>query len=286
MSYAVRNTIILLVTLFFIGGASYSYIKFYQEAKLEKLQTSKTEKQKDYNSKKATSDSYPQLNETYQNAVNIVENYDKALYPNNDPDDVFDYLNEISEGDAQVFFGYTLVDSVTMDQYGILNSDINGIGDYENFVRFVNTLENSQLINKIKSLSLNQPPEGSELTDVTFSFRLESYYQRVPLQDVNQVVSSFTMNPSVSTANPFYPLIRTSIPPNENNLVNVEQSRLIGLSGTRIFVIDQSGSMNTLKEGDNVYLGYLQSIDSENKIATFSLNKGGITELVTMEIEQ
>lgn len=286
MSYAVRNTIILLVTLFVIGGAAFAYIKFYQEATLEELEATRAEKQNDYNSKKATSDNFPELNDMYQRAVNIVENYDKALFSSNDPDDVFDYVNEISEGNSQVYFGFVFSDSASMGQYGVMTSNINGIGNYENFIRFINKLENSQLINKVNNLRLSQPPEGSELTDITFSFQLESYYQRMPLPKINQVVAGFTLDENVSTFNPFYPLIRQSLPPNENNLINVESSRLIGLSGNRVFIIDQRGNMNTLRKGDDVYLGTLESIDTDTKTATFRLNKGGIVELFTLEIAQ
>ncbi|HBX65097.1 MAG TPA: hypothetical protein DEG32_02700, partial [Balneolaceae bacterium] len=96
MSYAVRNTIILLVTLTLFVGAAFTYVKFFQLSELEDLQTAITEKQKDFNSKKATSDAFPELNQTYQRALVIVDNADKSLFKSPDPDDVYDYLNYIS----------------------------------------------------------------------------------------------------------------------------------------------------------------------------------------------
>jgi hypothetical protein len=254
------------------------------------LQTSATEKQQDFNSKKATSDAFPQLNQTYQQALRIVENADKSLFTSPDPDDVYDYLNYISNSStsSKVYFDFVFVDSTQQDQYGILRVDINGYGKYQNVVNFINKVENSQLLNKITGLSL-VPPGGNEveeLRDITFGFTLESYYERIAIQDGIQATDQLVLDESISTFNPFYPLIRTVIESNDENLVNIEQSRLIGITGSRIFIVDQGGNVVSLRRGDNVYLGKLESIDLNKKSATFNLNKGGITELVTLEIER
>lgn len=286
MSYAVRNTIILFVTLFIIGGAAYAYIEFIQSENLTELEATLREKKNDFNSKKATSDSYPELKALYDKATEIVDNYDKALYQTDNPDDVYDYLNELSSGNSLVYFGYTFSDSLPQEQYGVLRSRVNGIGRYTNLVRFVNKLENSQLINKVINLNINPVSGSEEYSEVSFGFILESYYSRGADGGMSRGPAPFSSLSGVSTHNPFYPLIRATVPPNEDNLVNIESSRLIGLSGNRIFIIDQNGTMTTLSTGDKVYLGTLQSIDTSNRTATFNLNKGGITELFTLEIAQ
>ena len=289
MSYAVRNTIILLVTLALFVGAAFSYIKFFQLSKLEELQTQVTEMQKDYNTKRATSDAFPALNERYQQAIVIIENADKSLFKSPNPDDVYDYLNYISNSStsSKVYFDFIFVDSTAQDQYGIINAEINGYGKYSNFVNFINKIENSQLLNKVTGLTLSPPgTDPEEIDDITFSFTIESYYERIPIQEADVSNNQLVLNENVSTFNPFYPIIQAVIPPNEDNMINVEQSRLIGLTGSRIFIVDQGGNVNSLRKGDDVYLGKLESIDLDNKSATFNLNKGGITELVTLEIER
>lgn len=289
MSYAVRNTIILLVTLTLFVGAAFSYIRFFQLAELEELETSLTEKRKDFNTKKATSDAFTDLNDTYQSALSIIENADKSLFKEPDPEDVYDYLNFISNSssDSKVFFDFVFNDSTAHDQYGIVRADINGYGKYANVVNFINKLENSQLLNKISGISLTPASGGArELDDIIFSFTLESYYERIPIQENDLNTEQLTLNEDISTYNPFYPLIRGSIPPNVDNLINVEQSRLIGLTSSRVFLVDQGGNMVSLGKGDKVYLGELEKIDLNNNTATFNLNKGGITELVTLEIER
>lgn len=289
MSYAVRNTIILLVTLALFVGGIFSYIKFFQMVELEKLQDTYAVKQKDYQEKKETSDAFAALNATYQQALAITQNFDKSLFPHPDPDDMYDYLDLISNDGAnsRVYFDFVFIDSTSFDQYGILTADINGYGSFQNFMNFINKLENSQLLNKISGLSLTPPGgNGEELNEVSFGFTLESYYERISIQENSSWTDGLTLNRNVSTFNPFYPLILQTIPPNENDLINVEQSRLIGLTESRVFIADQGGSVQSLSLGDAVYLGKLTEIDIDRKSATFNLNKGGITELVTLEIER
>lgn len=287
MSYAVRNTIILLVTLFLFVGGAFTYIKFFQESKLEKLESDHAEKLKDYNEKRATSDAYPEMNQRYEKAVAIIEGYEKALFKSNDPDDVFDYLNHISNSssNSKIFFDYNFTDSTAHNQYGIMRSSIQGYSSYTNFINFINKLENSRLLNKVVNLNL-VPPNDNELSDITFTFTVESYYERIPIQENQSSGTGIKLNEEVSLYNPFYPLIQQSLPDNEDNLINVEQSRMIGLTGSRIFIIDQDGNISSLRKGDDVYLGKLETIDLKTNTATFNLNKGGITEMVTLEIER
>ncbi|MDR9415633.1 MAG: hypothetical protein RI564_05060 [Gracilimonas sp.] len=289
MSYAVRNTIILLVTLTLFVGAAFIYIRFFQMPELIRLQESIEEKQRDYNTKRAISDGFSDLNETYLQALEIIENADKDLFKEPDPEDVFDYLNFISNSStsSKIYFDYVFVDSTTQDQYGIMASTINGYGSYQNTINFINKLENSQLLNKVTRISLSPPNNrGEDYEEITFSINLDSYYERIPLREGASDSTDLTLNEEISTFNPFYPLIRTTIPPNEDNLVNIEQSRLIGITGKRVFLVDQNGNIISLRKGDKVYLGTLSSIDFSNEMATFNLNKGGITESVTLEIEQ
>lgn len=286
MSYAVRNTIILLVTLFLIAGGAFAYIQIVQKNHLEDLQSEHATLQQDYNSKKAISDEYPEMFETYQAALAVINNYDKSLFETNDPDDVYDYLNTLSNSSAnsQIYFSFSFSDSTNQDQYGIIVSNIQGYASYSNFLNFLNKLENSQMLNKIRGLTLN-PPGGEDINDITFSFTLESYYERTPIQETERT-GGFKINPEMAMHNPFYPLILHTLPPNSENLINVEQSRIIGLTGKRVFIIDQNGNIHSLREGDKVYLGELDKINLRAKTATFNLNKGGITELVTLEIEK
>jgi len=286
MSYALRNTIILLVTLFIIIGGEWAYIQFFQKPELEKLEESLQQKQSDLNSKLSIVSGYEDLVNTYERAVERIESYDKALYESNNPDDVYDYLNKINTGNSFLTYDYLYSDSIIYDQYGAITSDLSGSGSYASLVNFINKLENSKLINKVSNVNISSAGTPENYNEVSFSFTLNSLYERVQVLEDIDTENIIRTNPEVSTYNPFYPLIRDTFEPNDEGLLNVETSRLVGLSGNKVFVIDQNGNLVTLREGDRVYLGTLQSIDITARTATFQLNKGGIIESITLEVQQ
>ncbi|HCI72230.1 MAG TPA: hypothetical protein DHV30_17180, partial [Balneola sp.] len=96
MSYAIRNSLILLVTLLIIAGAAFSYINFVQKSEIQQLTSELEALNRDFNTKTNIRDQYQPLLERFNKAKEIVQNYDKKLYSNNNPDDVYDYLSEIN----------------------------------------------------------------------------------------------------------------------------------------------------------------------------------------------
>ncbi|MEP2447343.1 MAG: hypothetical protein ABJI69_08945 [Balneola sp.] len=286
MSYALRNSLILLVTLLLIAGAAFSYIKFVQKAEINDLTTELESLNRDYSTKTEIRDQYPPLLERYNKARDIVQNFDKKLYSSNNPDDVYDYLSEINDENLELFYDFTYQDSTVNNQYGILRSRIVGTGIYSDFVTFINKIENSLYLNKIENVNIT-PGVGEATQDyVNFNMTLNSYYQKIVFETAEDIQQKFRIDSTISVFNPLKPLVLSSVPANTDNLTNIEQSRLIGLTSTRIFIIDQNGETQILKPGDKVYLGYLREIDSENKEVIFNLDKGGIQEIFTLKVER
>lgn len=79
MSYALRNSLILLITLLLIAGGAFSYIKFVQQAEIDQLASELESLNKDYVTKTDIRDQYPPLLERYNKAREIVQNYDKKI---------------------------------------------------------------------------------------------------------------------------------------------------------------------------------------------------------------
>lgn len=285
MSYAVRNTIILLVTLFLIAGLGISYSQIYLKNKITDLDNELNAKQSDLNSKQNINNDYDELITTYEAALNVIENYNKVLYESNKPDNVFDFLNKINQHDGnRVFFDFVYSDSIPDVQYGILESSIVGFGSYKSVVDFINGIEHSQLLNKVSNVTISPPRADDDISSVNFSFIMESYYQKSAILDSATTEYTITKDLDISTYNPLYPLIQPSLPANTDGLVNVNSSRIIGVAGNRVFLNDGAGKILSLKVGDKVYLGFLESIDVQQKTATFNLNMGGIEEVVTLEV--
>ena len=84
----------------------------------------------------------------------------------------------------------------------------------------------------------------------------------------------------------FYPLIRNEIPPNIDGLLDVQGSKLLALIPEGAFIADTHGDTYLIWEGEQVYLGYLTQIDYEENAVSFILNKGGIIEKITLELDR
>jgi len=283
MSYPIRNTLILLVVLFTILGSGFGYIQYYQESTIDELSENAENLQNEYTDKRSIADQLPVVQEQFEAAQNFINNFDKALFSSNNPDDVFAFLIDLSPGNEDLEFNYVFSDSSVTEKYGIINSSINGTGNYRAVFNFINRIENSQAVQKINNITVTPIGEPENYNRVSFNFEIDSFYDR---SGTMETVAMFTyLNPVEQFSNPFFPLIR-DIPPNADNLTDVENSRLVGISSSSVFLINQNGQMVNLKEDDPIFMGRLERIDLNRGRAEFRLNKGGIIEMVTLEVQR
>jgi Tfp pilus assembly protein PilO len=283
MSYAIRNTLILLVVLLAILGTGFGYIQYYQKSTIEEMNVTVDELQNEYNNKKSVADQLPVVREQFEAAQKFIENFDKALFSSSNSDDVFDFLIDLSPESDDLEFNYVYSDSSLTERYGIISSSINGTGSYRSVFNFINRIENSQAVQKINNITVTPIGEPGNYNRVSFNFDINSFYNRSGTMDA---LAMFTNLRSVDDfSNPFFPLIR-DLPPNVDNLTNIENSRLVGISSSKVFVMNQNGRMVSLSENDPVYMGRLERIDLTNGRAIFRLNKGGIIEMVTLEVQR
>lgn len=283
MSYAVRNSLILLVVLVLIVAGGWSYIQFIQLSQIEKLEKQLGTKRQELQRKQEVANQYSTVLRQFEQATDFYNNYEKTLYQSSNEDDVFAFINQLNSGAAFTDFNFVFNDSLIQGEYGIINMQIDGEGYYRYFVNLIRKIEYSKPLNKVKFLSVTPINNLEDYGRVSFSFALESYYDRSQL--LEQPRFDIYQEAVSSLYNPFYPLIR-EVKPNEDNLTDIENSNLFSMSSDRVFLIDQNGEMQQLAIGDEVYLGTLSKINLKERTATFQLNKGGIIELVTLEVNQ
>lgn len=262
-------------------GGGWGYIYFYQQPKLDELEQNVEQTRQELNQQQQRADQLPALQNQFKEATKFFDNYYKVLYPNSNEDNVYDFLNRVSTGSAYTEFTFNFSDSTTYDQHGVINMQVTGQGYYRNFINFIRQIELSRPLNKVSGVTINPINELESYGKVNFRFSLKSFYDRVKLLDESEL--AITNNLQGSIYNPFYPLIR-SVKDNENNLVDVENSTLLAVSSNKVFLLDQQGIMQRLSEGDDVYLGELTSVDINEGSASFRLNKGGIVERVTLQV--
>jgi hypothetical protein len=171
--------------------------------------------------------------------------------------------------------------------YGYNVYALKGEAPFESFYRFVWYLENDRRLYKINSMALKglevaatEKEEGGVL--VTFDMQVHAYFSSVA--ELSSSLGERVLSPNLLAVDPFEPVISAGVPPNLQSLVEVERSTLKAVIPGKAFVEDQTSTMRTLREGDEVYLGYVTKLDPENGRIECTLNKGGIIEKVELKI--
>jgi hypothetical protein len=163
---------------------------------------------------------------------------------------------------------------------------VSGIGAFENVYGLIYAIEHSKELKKIQSSEItgmtSVDSRGVPRYLVKFSLDVKVYFSE------SDQYSALTRRENNLTArglhNAFYPLVRNEIRRNTSNLPDVQKATLMSLVPQGAFITDSNGNTLLLKKGDLVYLGYLAEIDYENETVTFTMNKGGIVEDLTLEI--
>ncbi|MEX0929329.1 MAG: hypothetical protein WD266_07950 [Balneolales bacterium] len=282
MNYALRNTIYLGVTLLLMVGSGWALIRFTQIEYLEELEETHEQKQGELDGYESSAENYEAMLHGFMETTYKVENHDKELMADHRVPVVYDYVRTLNQGAAHTEVNFSWSDSVMQDNYGYNQFTVNGSGSYRNLYNFVQRLERSKPLFKIASLQIQTLGELETLNDVRFDIAVQSYYNRVPDGYEPSVLIQRTSG-GISH-NPFFPLIH-SVPPNEDNLIDIDDSRLIALSRRDAYLIDQQGALQTLRANDEVYLGRVQSINFDDSSITFLLNRGGLSDRVTLNIQ-
>ncbi len=199
--------------------------------------------------------------------------------------DVYGAITHIAESKCHALpYSYAFVRrEVEADaEYVVLQ--LRGAGPFIDVYRFIWELEHAREIYGIDRLRLRWLDAGpTETGSLGFELDIRAYTGG----DGNKAqLIAARVEPKFPwlSYNPFSPLVRESLPPNTDELVEVERSVLRALTPTFAFVEDQNGELVTLKEGEEVYLGFLTKINSAANRARFTLNKGGLIETLDLEL--
>jgi hypothetical protein len=289
MNRKLRNTLGLigLMVLLLLGGGIYIFA--FQQGKLtEKKTTLRDLESVNYNT--------DQLNQTLQEleinalALDSVLAARKFNIPQNlSSIKFYNFINVISSGfspNTQVDIEYT--DQKKEKQFLCFEYKISGNGPYNDVYKLIYSLEQSKELKKIKNLVLTNQiattKDGIPNFVVNFVALVDVYFSMDNRFTTNKFIENNLLTDLKRDA--FYPLIRTQIPPNIDNLLDVQGAKLLALIPEGAFLADTKGNTYLLWEGEQVYLGYLTKIDYEHNTVGFILNKGGIIERVELGIDK
>jgi hypothetical protein len=201
----------------------------------------------------------------------------------------YNFVNSI----VAKFSQYTQVNVEYLDQikdkeFFVHQYKLSGSGYFNEVYSMIYAIEQSKELKKISALNLGNlirtDNEGVPLFLVSFEMTAQVYFSAD-----SRFAAVAMMENELSTGplyDAFYPLIRNEIPPNVDNLLDVQGAKLLALIPEGAFVADTKGNTYLVWEGEQVYLGYLTKIDYDNNTVSFILNKGGIIEKVTLELDK
>jgi hypothetical protein len=164
---------------------------------------------------------------------------------------------------------------------------LTGGGNYNDVFKMIYAIEQSKELKKVGKLSLSNLVKTDDeipLFLVNFELTAQVYFSADSRFAPAELVENNLSTGPIYDA--FYPLIRNEIPPNIDNLLDVQGARLLALIPEGAFVADNKGNTYLVWEGEQVYLGYLTKIDYDNNTVSFILNKGGIIEQVTLQLDR
>ena len=276
----------LLLLLLLVGGI---YIFLVQRGKLNEKKAKLTELNQ-------TVQDPEELQQKYQNLVARSQILDSILSSRkfNIPQSIssikfFNFINSIVASfpeESQVNIEY--VGQKPEKEFFAHEYKISGGAYFNDAYHLIYAIEQSKELKKIPSMSFSNliktDEDGIPLFMVNFEFNVLVYFS----SDNRFAPAEFVEN-NLSTGpiyDVFYPLIRNEIPPNIDNLLDVQGAKLLALIPEGAFVADTKGNTYLVWEGEQVYLGYLTKIDYNNNTVGFILNKGGIIEKLTLELDR
>lgn len=199
----------------------------------------------------------------------------------------YNFVNKISFSFAPQSFVNIEYETVNFgEHFNYYQYKLSGQAYFNDLYKLMYAVEQSKELKKIENAEINNfvkvDDDGIPFYLVNYTMKAKVYFSN----NDNFAAAEFKENRL--KPNPiydlFYPLIRNEIPPNINNLLDVQTAQLLALVPDGAFLADESGNTFLLWEGDEVYLGYLTEIDFDNSQVSFILNKGGIIEKVTLDI--
>jgi hypothetical protein len=290
MNRKVKSTLGLVALLIFILAAGGIYIFIFQNGKIKNMNAElKKLKANGYNTEQLTAQ-YKEM-EAREAVLDSVLAARKFNIPQNlSSINFFNFTNVISTGfdPDKTHLNVEYVEQKPEKEFFYYVYKLSGVGTFENVHQLIYAIEKSKELKKVLGLSLSSTvqtdKEGVPNFLVNFTMNVDVYYSS------NNRFASSKIKENDITSGPiydiFYPLIRNELPPNLDNLLDVQGARLLALIPEGAFLADSKGNTFLLWEGEQVYLGYLTKIDYENNRVSFILNKGGIIEKVDLSLEK
>lgn len=288
MSYKIRNSIVLGVLLLLVIGVGGYITMFYQPRKIAgfNAEAKKIEAQLSDNTQQMSA--IAAMETTLRETILRWENRTKEFSGSDAAAETYSFLSDAMDESGSKNLKVNVTFTGTRAASNKINFNtykIAGNSEFANIFRFMWLIENGRRLYKIHNVTLkSEEHQVADLAGVrmVFEFELQSYFTNESA--LSQSVMRPDSTPQPITSNAFMPLVFAAVPQNIHNLVDPETILVKALSSTRALVQTEDGRLITLKVGSEVYLGKVTAIDVHEGSITFSMNKGGIAEVLKKSI--
>ncbi|TFB09543.1 hypothetical protein E3V36_06475 [Candidatus Marinimicrobia bacterium MT.SAG.2] len=288
MSYAIRNTLVLFAVLLLLLGGGWGWLNFQYGDTLSKLDAQLEIKEARVIHLETILADYDYMQDKLTTTLQRWEFYPKVLLQENSIHETYRYLESISSRRASFDYEFKLSSIENKGDIVYANYQLKGIGRYSNIYRFIQYLENSKPLYKIESLKISRP-SGSQSSqgDVDVTLKFKGMFASDEKADLTREGNQFELASAnySSGYDPFKPFILNILPPNTENLLEIERAKVIAIMKGVAYIQGRSGEMKTMRVGDRVYLGVLEKIDLRKREVVFTMNRGGIFEKKTLRLE-
>lgn len=285
MSSAIKKSIILGVVFLIVLGIDYYWLKSLR-GKEKSVTAERDAKQEDYDEYKQNADLHDALADTLKTLNERLLNQDKILLSIEDSKVTFEYLNELaSKPDSYINFTFLTGGEQTFEDHLTTSYVLEGDALFNNLFNFIWKLEHYKRLYTIQSLNFEEikktdNPEKKPISYIKFSMTITGFSPKEEFRTDEEIVENKFSD--AVTYNPFVPLVSDYIPPNTDNLLEVNNAVLYGLTDELAYIVDAQGKWHIMQVGDKVYLGYLTIINYGRQQVEFTLIKGGFLETVVL----
>ncbi len=209
--------------------------------------------------------------------------------------DMVEYLEGLTRNGFEQF-DLALGEQTTGPDFSTYTWNVNGTAYYSDFYHLLWHLENNREFYRIRNLTAkhvnvfkkNRRTDVDRRLDmVAFEFELDAYFAgseeiSAPEDSLRPIPLSILPSHRPPDAS-FTPLVRTDLPPNDEQLLDVESASLVAIMGSQAIFEDRYGR-HVMLEGDRIYLGEILMIDPINSFVRVQLNKGDRVETVNLRV--
>ena len=295
MKSALTVTLLLLLTAILVGAGSYYATDVRQEQSLERMKEARRVAElqnalaEDLLVREAAS------SELAGEALTRWRSRYKYIPTTLNTADMVEYLESLTRNGFEQFDLF-LSSQTQQQDFSTYRFNVTGTAFYKDFYHLVWHLENNREFYRIYDLKVSHTNvfKKNRATDVdrrldmvAFSFGLDAYYAGIDgisaPQDSLRPIPLALLQAHSPPDRSYTPLVRTDLPPNADQLLDVENSKLISIIGNQAIFEDQYGR-HVMLEGDRVYLGSIVLIDPINSFVRVTLNKGDRTETLNLRL--